>query len=1291
MTYEDWQKGNQQMVDDFDLWQAENQLFLSEKTGFIKGLFEKPEKFLPVAGQLLEAEQDFSILGAARRLETAKTDSTFYEKLTPEKVKWGMVPSRQKFEQIRAGGGWITGAGQPEWTPESQKQHDIKLVENWVAEQEKEYTWGGRVGQIVGEMPAFGAEMAITAGVFQAPKAAVTKLLGKGVKGKLAGWTIGSVLQAQAMPHRMVESFAKRRLPETISADEKGQLEFTWPDESPYTSFAKAWGDIVIEVASEQSGQLLGDATKWVTKGALEKLPFGQKFIGKLFSAYQRIHPKTEWAEFIRKISTKVGYHGVVGEIGEEFVGDTMRAIANVDDFGAGPEANIVQRLGAALNQDVKNLPTMAAAFIVPGITRAAFIHGAGQFKAGMAARAREEPVQRPEAVGPVQRIAPEPTIGPEGPSYEEIERTEKKIEPRILEQIKTYATEKQLSPEDYLKELHKAVQEYPRNKARKEYILGHTIPKQLGWTEEQRKEFMRKVTGGVAAPIAEFGLKWGTGRTKNINSAPATPEFLDWYNRTDKTEIRQKGYRLFKNWYGEWIVGKIKGKHPEYGIKPVEEIEGGKDSMKKMTPEERIVYIEALKEEAKKQKIDITDPKVQAIELIETIQQTKKLPTETGLEKLNEGGIKKLERQIRSMGELIYENYIRIERFLEGLDGHYEGAHIENIWKPIKNADEFAIENENRRIEEFRKYIEDQNIDIAVWMGKVDHIADKIDLTASQRIGIYTLSQNKDGLRHLQQGYGLTDEAIKSIVNFMSPQEKIVGDWLLQEYESQWPILQTAAIQAGISPKALKQEYRYTPLILRDVDVERQIDFLSDLTSAFVPEATLPPKGMLIERSKHAGQPVELDAFLLYMHNIHRVERFNTMAPVVSKVGKLLNNREYRQTLNAVTYGYGSKILHTWLRDASRGHGPAATTLIEKMFRILRKNGIVYAIGYNIPSSLRQTISLSNAFAVDPAMWKYGLGNTLKAMTPEGYRELQNYCYEKSLELKTRDYDRDLRRTWNRSELSKRLRGKDPFSRKATAWIRWMDRHTCVVAWKSLYDVATGKGMSDEAAIVWADKWLARTQPMANAKDLPQFFRGGTIERVLSTFQNQVNNNGNFYLYDIIEAKMAGEINWDLVGYRVMMSYILPAILFGMIGRARLPEDWEDIAVDLVTYPVATFFLIGRYMDRVVRGWGQSELIAEMPLEEAVKFGRAIEKGDWTGILKHGAANVGIALIAAEKPGPTAQMIRTGQGLYDLYAGKTNDPRRLIYSKWALEQGKKKDVGIHRRKRRKPRERRTR
>lgn len=40
----------------------------------------------------------------------------------------------------------------------------------------------------------------------------------------------------------------------------------------------------------------------------------------------------------------------------------------------------------------------------------------------------------------------------------------------------------------------------------------------------------------------------------------------------------------------------------------------------------------------------------------------------------------------------------------------------------------------------------------------------------------------------------------------------------------------------------------------------------------------------------------------------------------------------------------------------------------------------------------------------------------------------------------------------------------------------------------------------------------------------------------------------------------------------------------------------------------------------------------------------------------------------------PTAQMIRATEGIIDLLAGTTEDPRRLIYSKWALEQGKTKE-----------------
>lgn len=670
--------------------------------------------------------------------------------------------------------------------------------------------------------------------------------------------------------------------------------------------------------------------------------------------------------------------------------------------------------------------------------------------------------------------------------------------------------------------------------------------------------------------------------------------------------------------------------------------------------------------------------PVIPANELVETLERTRKVTAEDPIKSLNRRGIYKLRHALKSGVMSFTYGLERIERFIEGLDGHTEGLHYEHIWRPMKEADENAIENTNREVAEFISHLESQGIDTAIWLGKLDLMpGTKIELTASQRIGIHLLSQNKNGMRYLTTGMNLSLKEINAAKGFMSGDEIRIADWLSEQYEAQWPIIQQAAAQAGIDPVVLKKEYRYSPLIRTDVELEEQTDFLSELAEQFRQESFSPEKGMLEERKAKAVGRIELDAFVIYMHNIARVQRFIAMAPAANKVGRILNNRKFKQALNDRTFNQGNKLLNSWMKDAVRGTSSSNTTSLGRAIAILRRNGILYAIGYNLPSSLRQTLSMSNAMAVDPLMLKYNPGNIARAMTPWGYKKIESFVFERSQLIETRSYDRDLRQKWNRQALRKKLRRKAPWSKKVMTWIRWMDKHTTVTAWKSLYDVGMEKFNGDETqAINYADKWISRTQPMANAKDLPQYFRGGQLEKLLTTFQNQINNNGNFYMYDILGAKKAGQISWSMVGYRTMFSYVLPAMMFGMIGRAGPPRTIKDVIIDLLTYPVAPLVVMGRWIDRIIRGWGQTETVAEIGPESLVKFGRAALERDVKKTIKYALQAIGG--FTGRIP---AQAIRTTEGMMDLISGETKDPRRLIYSKWALEQGKPPEqTGTYRR-----------
>lgn len=696
-------------------------------------------------------------------------------------------------------------------------------------------------------------------------------------------------------------------------------------------------------------------------------------------------------------------------------------------------------------------------------------------------------------------------------------------------------------------------------------------------------------------------------------------------------------------------------------------EIATGKRSMKDMSLEEMRFYVDALKSE-----LGITD--------IEAVDNTEELIRDLQRKKITKvAPYKKTTRtKMYQMKHIFKKNLItfgyglaRMERFFDSLGKSF----TEHIWLPVKNARGVAAAQENRRATEFLSYLENQNIDTAIWVGKAQDILNTdLSLTASQRIGVYILEKNDDGQRYLRKGNKFSDTDIKAVQELMSPEEIKIGEWLLEQYESQWDLLVQSASQAGIDLAELKKVFSYSPILRTDIELERQENFLAGLIDPFRQESFSPEKGMLEKRKEYAIGEIELDALVGYLHNIHRVEQFIAMAPTAKKVQTILNNRTFKQELNKRTYNQGSKLINSWMADTIRGYSTSSATQLAKTVQILRRNAIVYAIGYNIPSALRQTLSLQNAIAVDPLMLKYIPLNMKQAV--QNYEVLRDFVYERSSTVKYRNYERDLRRAYKKSDLQKILKGKVPWSKRATSWIRWMDKHTTVVAWKSLFDVGMEKFKGNEQkAVGFADKYIGRTQPMANVEDLPQFFRGGPLEKLLTTFQNQINNNGNFYYYDILEAKRKDAISWTTVGYRTMFSYVLPAILFGMIGRARPPRNWEELGIDLATYPVAPLVVIGRWIDRILRGWGQSGTVVEIGGEAVVGFGRAAIEGDIEKMIKNAAKTIG-AFTGA----PTAQMIRTTEGALDLLAGTTKDPRRLIYSKWTLEQGKppKKKVSIY-------------
>jgi len=337
-----------------------------EPAGFTESALRDLRYKVPIMGPVIEAMELLQIKEASKRLQNPDTD---WEKVAESRRRraWTAttmvgtptaIPSLMKDKDITAA---------------EAREHDRQLVENYFKtlqeRQKRGVTWGGRVGQIVSEMPAWAVDFAMTGPVKRAVSTPVKRFLRQSLKSKilssLAGWTAGTAARVTAMPHRVFATTMERRL-------KRGE---DWA-----TAFAKGWGSTFIEAGTEEAGKLFNAKT-------LTKLPFTGKYIAALGNAWQKLSPKNTATKFAEKIMTKAGYNGIIGELGEERLATILHGLAKTEQYTQDPNATAIDNLLAGIKQDLtlSNLSAEAVAFgAFPGAKMAT-----GLAQEGLAAGAR--------------------------------------------------------------------------------------------------------------------------------------------------------------------------------------------------------------------------------------------------------------------------------------------------------------------------------------------------------------------------------------------------------------------------------------------------------------------------------------------------------------------------------------------------------------------------------------------------------------------------------------------------------------------------------------------------------------------------------------------------------------------------------------------------------------------------------------------------------------------------------------------------------------------------------------
>jgi len=357
----DWWKNDPIAEDSNNWWSddpiADQQTAVENPIGFKETLAKEwtgteALKKIPVIGAGISMAQMESLREAAVRFQKPDFD---YKTLN-------MATAREHNQpKYIMGIGYVPKAGKPYVFS---KEDDLKRVRDYinkiVEEQKRGYTFWGKVTKGVSILPTWMTEFALTGGLAKigskVGKEVIFKILQKQTKtaiGKLAlrtaGWTGGAITRASLGLTGRVGAGAVQR---QLEAD-TGQRE----KEGWATSIAKSWGQQVIESASEEAG---GRITKVLGKAVPQKL-LTNKYITGLRKTWVKVTGGTT-GQFYKKLITKGGYSNLIGEIGEEWLGQFLRDFTGVSDN----KGNVIQRVWQGLKQQTKDLPVTATVLSVP-------------------------------------------------------------------------------------------------------------------------------------------------------------------------------------------------------------------------------------------------------------------------------------------------------------------------------------------------------------------------------------------------------------------------------------------------------------------------------------------------------------------------------------------------------------------------------------------------------------------------------------------------------------------------------------------------------------------------------------------------------------------------------------------------------------------------------------------------------------------------------------------------------------------------------------------------------------
>ncbi len=591
-----------------------------------------------------------------------------------------------------------------------------------------------------------------------------------------------------------------------------------------------------------------------------------------------------------------------------------------------------------------------------------------------------------------------------------------------------------------------------------------------------------------------------------------------------------------------------------------------------------------------------------------------------------------------------------------EGAKSNLNAGKINTFFQNASNKSrDVELIGTKNDLKQVQKLMQDNGITKDMYKKSTFNIGGKkVQLDRKSMIGVYIAHFDKAQLASMLEGNHIPTKSIDEIISQLKPNEKAFGDGLLKLY-SDWYDVQNA-VYRKINFMDMPRNEFYSRMF-KDMRYVQNEDINIAKDNLAYAKASV-RKGMTKARTGSLA-PIKLDAIDNIMRYITEKNHYVAWELPVKEMNSVMKGIS-----GDVASKYGSdyvKVMNEWLKRVA-GDGRYDSTALNKTLLATRR-GLTKSLITNFITPLKQTISLSS-FLTEISEKDLALG--IEDYTKNTAKWNEFWSEVPQIQNRGETLTRDIGAiSKNRSAFNK-LAGNKSFGEVGVAPVRFFDKLTVRSGATAVYKRAIKDGLSEEQAISKTIGVVRRTQITGDIKDLSAMQSGGALEKLLTMFQNQPNKYYNI-LYQNLRGYAIGRVGKVQLGRALLYSWVIPAIAYEEFSKGGT-ASLEDNLKAVLTGPFIDILVAGNIFSSIKSGFNYSASPIETLPNEFISSMKNLNKGEilksFSDIVKIGAQVKGL---------PVNQPIRTYKGLQDITSGKTNDWRRLIWSKYALGVKKEK------------------